>query len=61
MPPLVLPKKEFMENAHALWERLGLPVLKPETPEKKERRRSQHARAHRGGQGQWLRPARRRA
>ena len=32
MPPLALPKKEFMENARALWERLGLPALKPETP-----------------------------
>jgi hypothetical protein len=32
MPPLALPKKEFMENAKALWERLGLPALKPETP-----------------------------
>ena len=31
------------------------------SPEEKERRRSQHARAHRGGQGQWLKPARRRA
>ena len=25
MPPLALPKKEFMENAKALWERLHLP------------------------------------
>ena len=25
MPPVALPKKEFMENAKALWERLGLP------------------------------------
>ena len=32
MPPLALPKKEFMENAKALWERLGLPPLKPEVP-----------------------------
>jgi UbiD family decarboxylase len=32
MPPLALPKREFMENAKALWERLGLPALKPETP-----------------------------
>lgn len=32
MPPLSLPKKEFMENAKALWERLGLPPLKPEAP-----------------------------
>ncbi len=32
MPPLALPKREFMENAKALWERLGLPPLKPESP-----------------------------
>ena len=32
MPPLSLPKKEFMENAKALWERLNLPPLKPELP-----------------------------
>jgi hypothetical protein len=32
MPPLALPKREYMENAKALWERLGLPVLKPEAP-----------------------------
>jgi 4-hydroxy-3-polyprenylbenzoate decarboxylase len=30
--PVALPKREFMENAKALWERLGLPALKPETP-----------------------------
>jgi 4-hydroxy-3-polyprenylbenzoate decarboxylase len=32
MPPVALPKREFMENARALWERLGLPPLKPEAP-----------------------------
>jgi 4-hydroxy-3-polyprenylbenzoate decarboxylase len=32
MPPLSLPKKEHMENAKVLWERLGLPPLKPESP-----------------------------
>jgi hypothetical protein len=32
MPPLALPKRETMENAKALWERLGLPPLRPETP-----------------------------
>ncbi len=32
MPPVALPKREFMENAKALWERLGLPPLKPEAP-----------------------------
>ena len=32
LPPLALPKKEYMENAHRLWERLGLPSLKPESP-----------------------------
>ncbi|HEY7244987.1 MAG TPA: UbiD family decarboxylase [Xanthobacteraceae bacterium] len=32
MPPLALPKREYMESAKALWERLGLPALKPESP-----------------------------
>jgi UbiD family decarboxylase len=32
MPPLALPKREYMENARALWERLGLPPLRPQTP-----------------------------
>jgi 4-hydroxy-3-polyprenylbenzoate decarboxylase len=31
-PPIALPKKEFMENAKAIWEELGLPTLKPEAP-----------------------------
>jgi UbiD family decarboxylase len=30
--PVALPKREFMENARAIWERLGLPPLKPESP-----------------------------
>ncbi len=30
--PVALPKREFMEEARAIWERLGLPALKPETP-----------------------------
>jgi 4-hydroxy-3-polyprenylbenzoate decarboxylase len=30
--PVALPKREFMEHAKALWERLGLPALTPETP-----------------------------
>ena len=30
--PVALPKREFMENARAIWERLGLPALKPEPP-----------------------------
>ena len=30
--PVALPKREFMENAKTIWERLGLPALKPETP-----------------------------
>jgi 4-hydroxy-3-polyprenylbenzoate decarboxylase len=31
MPPLALPKKEFMERAEALWAEIGLPpiTLKP--------------------------------
>ncbi len=32
MPPLALPGKEYMENAKVLWERLGLPELRPESP-----------------------------
>ncbi len=31
-PPISLPKREFMENARGIWEELGLPPLKPETP-----------------------------
>jgi UbiD family decarboxylase len=31
-PPIALPKREFMENAKAIWEELGLPPLKPEAP-----------------------------
>jgi UbiD family decarboxylase len=30
--PTALPAREFMENAKAIWERLGLPPLKPEAP-----------------------------
>jgi UbiD family decarboxylase len=30
--PVALPKREFMEKARAIWERLGLPPLKPESP-----------------------------
>jgi UbiD family decarboxylase len=30
--PVALPKREFMENARLIWERLGLPALKPEFP-----------------------------
>jgi 4-hydroxy-3-polyprenylbenzoate decarboxylase len=32
MPPVALPKKQYMEHAKKLWERLGLPALKPEAP-----------------------------
>ncbi len=32
MPPLALPEKEYMEKAKALWERLDLPAIKPESP-----------------------------
>jgi 4-hydroxy-3-polyprenylbenzoate decarboxylase len=31
-PPISLPKREYMERARAIWEELGLPKLKPETP-----------------------------
>ena len=30
--PVALPRREFMENAKAIWERLGLPPLTPEPP-----------------------------
>jgi 4-hydroxy-3-polyprenylbenzoate decarboxylase len=32
MPPIALPKKEYMENAAKLWESLDLPPLTPESP-----------------------------
>lgn len=32
MPPLALPKKQYMENAKDMWERFGLPELKPQAP-----------------------------
>jgi len=32
MPPLALPKNEYMENAAKIWEELGLPTLRPESP-----------------------------
>jgi 4-hydroxy-3-polyprenylbenzoate decarboxylase len=32
MPPIALPKKEYMEGAKLLWERLGFPPLRPENP-----------------------------
>ncbi|MDP2645838.1 MAG: UbiD family decarboxylase [Desulfobacterales bacterium] len=31
-PPVALPKKEFMEEAKTLWEKCGLPPLKPKVP-----------------------------
>jgi UbiD family decarboxylase len=31
-PPVSLPKREYMENAKQIWEELGLPKLKPESP-----------------------------
>jgi 4-hydroxy-3-polyprenylbenzoate decarboxylase len=31
-PPVSLPKKEYMEHARRLWERLELPKLKPQEP-----------------------------
>jgi 4-hydroxy-3-polyprenylbenzoate decarboxylase len=31
-PPISLPKREYMERAKQIWEELGLPKLKPETP-----------------------------
>ncbi len=32
MPPLALPKKEFMENSRKIWEELGLPALNVRPP-----------------------------
>ena len=32
MPPLALPAREFMENAKAIWEELGLPALTVQSP-----------------------------
>jgi 4-hydroxy-3-polyprenylbenzoate decarboxylase len=32
MPPLALPAREYMEDARAIWERLGLPALMPQAP-----------------------------
>jgi 3-polyprenyl-4-hydroxybenzoate decarboxylase len=31
-PPVSLPKREYMERAREIWDRLGLPPLKPEPP-----------------------------
>jgi len=31
-PPISLPKREYMERAKKIWEELGLPPLKPESP-----------------------------
>jgi UbiD family decarboxylase len=32
MPPLALPKKEYMERARAIWTECGLPPLRPQPP-----------------------------
>ncbi len=32
MPPLALPKQEYMEQARGIWDELGLPTLKPQPP-----------------------------
>jgi UbiD family decarboxylase len=32
MPPLALPAKEYMERARGIWEELGLPKLRPQSP-----------------------------
>jgi 4-hydroxy-3-polyprenylbenzoate decarboxylase len=32
MPPLALPKQEFMERAKRIWHELGLPALRPQSP-----------------------------
>jgi 4-hydroxy-3-polyprenylbenzoate decarboxylase len=32
MPPLALPKQPYMERAKAIWDELGLPALRPQSP-----------------------------
>jgi UbiD family decarboxylase len=32
LPPLALPKQEYMERARKLWDELGLPKLRPQSP-----------------------------
>ncbi len=32
MPPLALPKREYMERAQKIWQELGLPALRPQAP-----------------------------
>lgn len=32
LPPVALPKREYMENAAKIWDELGLPEIKPERP-----------------------------
>lgn len=32
LPPLALPKREYMERAKQVWEELGLPKLRPQSP-----------------------------
>ncbi len=32
MPPLALPKQEYMERARGIWDELGLPALRPQPP-----------------------------
>ncbi|MDB5568881.1 MAG: ubiD 2 [Hyphomicrobiales bacterium] len=32
MPPLALPKREYMERARAIWDEIGLPPLRPQPP-----------------------------
>ena len=32
LPPLALPKREYMERAKAIWEEIGLPKLRPQPP-----------------------------
>ena len=32
LPPLALPKREYMERSKAIWQKLGLPALRPQAP-----------------------------
>jgi 4-hydroxy-3-polyprenylbenzoate decarboxylase len=58
MPPLALPKREYMENARALWGRLGLPPLRPQMPwhgySLGDWNDEWDARAHQAAQSRWM-------
>ena len=65
MPPVSLPTRPFMEHAKALWERLGLPALRPESPwhgyELGDWSEEAEEAARRAVRGEWGETARRQA